>query len=129
MAALQLALTLARFVVGQALRRMGVTLGLWALAFLFALIGIMGLALAGFIALAEAWGPLAAALMLGCGGLVLSLLLGLIARRRRHLPDLFGPETTQLRQTLQGQKSELAVWLPLVGLAVLGFLLGSGKKD
>ena len=60
MVALRLAMTLARMVAAQVMRRIAVTLAIWALVFFFALIGILGLALAAFIALAEAWGPLAA---------------------------------------------------------------------
>lgn len=132
MVALDLALGLARMAMAQALRRLGVTLGLWALCFLFALIGVLALSLAGFIALAEAWGPLPAALVIGLGGLTLALACFIAARGRRVLPDVLGPQTAELRAAFaaatDAPKADTQVWLPLLGLALLGFLLGSGRK-
>lgn len=129
MGGLSLALTLARVLTAQTLRRLGVTLALWALAFVFLTIGVLGLALAAGIALAEALGPLTAALLVGLGGLVLAGVAMLIARSRRHLPQMSGPQTADLSNAFKDPKAAVGVWLPLIGLALLGFFLGSGKKD
>ena len=121
----RLALTIARALAAQTLRRWAVTAGLWALALMCGFIGLMGLAAALWVWLAQMWGPVAAGLTLGLGGFGAAALLILLARFRRRAPS----PLADLQSAVRDQGADVAVWAPIIGLALLGFLLGSGKKD
>lgn len=129
MATLRLALTLARLLVAQSLRHLAVTAGLWALALLFLMLGFLGLAAALWIWLAQALGPILAALIIGGGGLATAILLMLIAKSRRPPSLLSSSVAADLQSTFKDRKADLDIWAPLIGIALLGFLLGGKSRD
>ena len=130
MTALRLALTLARLFAAQTLRRLAVTAALLALALLFLLIGLAGLLAALWLWLARVLDPISAALLIGGAGVIMAMLLVLIARNRRPAPGPFASSAADdLQEALKDQKASLAVWAPLIALALIGFFLGRKPKD
>lgn len=121
----RLALTIARALAAQTLRRWAVTAGLWVLALICGFIGMMGFAAALWVWLARLWDPVAAGLILGLGGFLAAALLILFARVRRRAPQ----PMADLQAAMGDKGAGVAVWAPLIGLALLGFVLGAGKKD
>lgn len=129
-AALRLLLSLARLSAAQASRRMAVTSGLFAVAMLFALIGLTGFLVALWIWLARVLDPISAALVIGGAGFLIAAILILIARNQKPAPSLFASsEATELLAGFRAKQDTLDIWTPLIGLALLGFFLGGKSKD
>lgn len=129
-AALRIAFSLARLWTAQALRHAAVTVGLWVLAMLALLFGIIGLLAAMWIWLARVLDPLAAALAIGGGGVACSIILLAVVRMRRAAPLLPPTATEKVHAAFADRKTGLDLWGSLLGLAILGFVLGRmGKGD
>lgn len=100
------------------------------MALLFALVGFAGFAAALWIWLARTLDPISAALMIGGGGFVVSALVLLVAGRPRRPQSLFSAaEAEQLLAEVKARQSTVALWTPLIGVALIGYLLGSKSKD
>lgn len=126
---IRLALTLARGIAAQTLRRWAVTAGLWVVALMCLFVGFMGFAAALWVWLAQVFDPVSAGLIIGLGGSLAAVLLITVARLRRRAPQPMAAALADLQAALRDREADVAVWAPLVLLALLGFFLGSGKKD
>lgn len=128
--ALRLALALAKLSAAQASGRIAAASGLFALALLFMLIGVTAFAAALWIWLAEVLDPISAALIIGGAAFLLAGILLLIARSKARAPSLFrSPAMQELLSEFKANRGTAEVWAPLIGVALLGFLLGGKSKD
>lgn len=128
--ALRLAMGLAKLSAAQATGRIAAASGLFALALLFALIGFTAFTVAFWIWLARVLDPISAALIVGGMAFFLAAILLLVARSKARRPTLFGsPAAQHLLDEFKANRSTVEVWAPLVGVALLGFLLGGKSKD
>ena len=128
--ALRLLMALARLSATQTAHRVAVTSGLLAVAMVFALIGCAGFGAAFWIWLARVLDPISAALVIGGVGFVIAAILILVARYRRPAPSPFAsPEAMELLAGFRTGQKTLDTWAPLIGLALLGFLMGGKSKD
>ena len=129
-AALRIAFALVRLWAAQALRHAAVTVGLWVLAMLALLVGIIGLLAAMWIWLARVLDPLAAALAIGGGGVASAIILLAVVRMRRAAPLLPPTATAKVHAAFAERNTGLDLGVSLLGLAILGFVLGRiGKGD
>jgi hypothetical protein len=125
-----LALGLARLSVAQSGRRIAAASGLLVLALIFAAIGLTAFTAALAIWLAHLTDPITAALIIGGAAFVLAAVLILIARTKTRKPSLFAsPEAQNLMADLNAARSTAEVWAPLLGVAVLAYLLAAKSKD
>jgi len=128
--ALRLAMALAKLSAAQASGRIAAASGLFALALLFLLIGVTAFAAAFWIWLAKVLDPISAALIIAGASFLIAGLLLLIARSKTRAPSLFNaPAMQQLLSEFKANRSTAEVWAPLIGVALLGFLLGGKSKD
>ncbi len=129
MGVIRLAMTMARAMAAQTLRRWAVTAGLWFMALTCLFVGVMGFAAALWAWLAQMLDPVWAGLIIGLGGSVVAVLLIVIAQFRRQAPTPLAGTLADLQAAVKDREADVAVWAPLIGLALLGFVLGVGKKD
>lgn len=128
--ALRLAMALAKLSAAQATGRIAAVSGLFAVALLFMLIGITAFAAALWIWLAKVLDPISAALIIGGAAFLIAGSLLLIARSKTRAPSLFNsPALQDLLSEFKANRSTAEVWAPLIGVALLGFLLGGKSKD
>lgn len=128
--ALRLAMALAKLSAAQATGRIAAVSGLFAVALLFMLIGITAFAAALWIWLADVLDPISAALIIGGAAFLIAGSLLLIARSKTRRPSLFNsPAMQDLLSEFKTSRSNAEVWAPLIGVALLGFLLGGKSKD
>lgn len=128
--ALRLAMALAKLSAAQATGRIAAVSGLFAVALLFVLIGITAFAAALWIWLADVLDPISAALIIGGAAFMVAGSLLLIARSKTRRPSLFNsPAVQDLLSEFKTSRSTAEVWAPLIGVALLGFLLGGKSKD
>lgn len=128
--AFRLLMALARLSATQTAHRMAVTSALFVVAILFALIGCAGFGAAFWIWLARVLDPISAALVIGGAGFLIAAILILVARYRRPPPSLLqSPEAMELLAGFRTGQKTLDTWTPLIGLALLGFLMGGKSRD
>lgn len=128
--ALRLALALAKLSAAQATGRIAAVSGLLAVALLFVVIGIAAFAAALWIWLAQVLDPISAALIIGGAAFLIAGILLLIARSKTRRPSLFNaPAVQELLSEFKANRSTAEVWAPLIGVALLGFLLGGKSRD
>lgn len=114
-----------RGLAAQTLRRWAVTVMLWVLIAMFVLLGLMGLGIALWFWLAAHVGPVSAGLIIGAVGFVVAAGLALIVQQRRTAPS---PLAAAIGELSKDRDTQIATWLPLVAMALLGFLLAD-KRD
>lgn len=119
---------LARLALRDTQRRVGQSLVLMALAALFLLIALASLAVAIGIWLAHLTNPIAAALILSGGSLVVGLLMlwlsGVVRRGRNPVTQEIRAEAHSLASSLKTEAAQLPPSVTLGGAALAGLVLG-----
>lgn len=124
--ALRLAAGLARVVASNTTGRIAAVSGLFVLAMLFALIGFAGFGAALWIWLAQVLDPISASLIIGGFGFLLAAVFLLIAQSKAKAPSLLSsPAAQQLLAEFKARETTADVWGPLIGVALIAFILGS----
>lgn len=120
--------TLARLALRDTRRRIGQSVALMVLAALFLLISVASLAVALGIWLAHLTNPIAAALILSGGSLLLGLLTlwlsGVVRRGRSPGLDGMQAEAGRLASSLKGEAAKLPPSVTLGAAGLAGLILG-----